>query len=110
MFFVVDAITTKDTEVHKGCQSGGRRIHESPNTISSRDFSRRTCFSDCTDLLCARACGERCAAEISGLRWHIHRPRQQRIYAYRFDSSTGKMTSLGLAAETAQPSFFVVDA
>src|SRR5580704_14561590 len=32
------------------------------------------------------------------------------IYAYRFDSSTGKMTSLGLAAETAQPSFFVVDA
>src|SRR5271156_4151221 len=32
------------------------------------------------------------------------------IYAYRFDSSTGKMTSLGLAAETAQPSFLAVDA
>jgi 6-phosphogluconolactonase len=32
------------------------------------------------------------------------------IYAYRFDSSTGKFTSLGLAAETAQPSFLAADA
>src|ERR1700686_810951 len=31
------------------------------------------------------------------------------IYAYRFDSSTGKLTSLGLAAETAEPSFLAVD-
>ncbi|MGA8490753.1 MAG: lactonase family protein, partial [Terriglobales bacterium] len=31
------------------------------------------------------------------------------IYAYRFDSSTGKMTSLGLAVETVQPSFLAVD-
>jgi 6-phosphogluconolactonase len=31
------------------------------------------------------------------------------IYAYRFDSSTGKLTSLGLAAEAAQPSFLAVD-
>jgi len=31
------------------------------------------------------------------------------IYAYRFDSSTGKMTSLGLAAETTEPSFLAVD-
>ncbi len=31
------------------------------------------------------------------------------IYAYGFDSATGKMTSLGLAAETAQPSFLAVD-
>ena len=31
------------------------------------------------------------------------------IYAYRFDSSTGKLTSLGLAAETAAPSFLTVD-
>jgi 6-phosphogluconolactonase len=31
------------------------------------------------------------------------------IYAYRFDSSTGKMTSLGLAAETGEPSFLAVD-
>ncbi len=30
------------------------------------------------------------------------------IYAYRFDSSTGKLTSLGLAAETAEPSFLAV--
>jgi len=31
------------------------------------------------------------------------------IYAYRFDSSTGKLTSLGLAAEVAEPSFLTVD-
>jgi 6-phosphogluconolactonase len=31
------------------------------------------------------------------------------IYVYRFDSSTGKLTSLGLAAETAEPSFLAVD-
>jgi 6-phosphogluconolactonase len=31
------------------------------------------------------------------------------IYIYRFDSSTGKLTSLGLAAETAEPSFLAVD-
>ena len=31
------------------------------------------------------------------------------IYAYRFDSSTGKLVSLGLAAETAEPSFLAVD-
>ena len=31
------------------------------------------------------------------------------IYAYRFDSSSGKMTSLGLAVETAEPSFLAVD-
>ena len=27
------------------------------------------------------------------------------IYAYRFDSSTGKLTSVGLAVESAEPSF-----
>ena len=31
------------------------------------------------------------------------------IYAYHFDSSTGKMTSLGLAAESTAPSFLAVD-
>lgn len=31
------------------------------------------------------------------------------IYAYRFDSSTGKLTSLGLAADAAEPSFLAVD-
>jgi 6-phosphogluconolactonase len=31
------------------------------------------------------------------------------IYAYRFDSSTGKLISLGLAAETPEPSFLTVD-
>src|ERR1700691_1191081 len=31
------------------------------------------------------------------------------IYAYRFDSSTGKLTSLGLAAESAEPSFLAAD-
>lgn len=31
------------------------------------------------------------------------------IYAYRFDSSSGKLTSLGLAAESAEPSFLAVD-
>jgi 6-phosphogluconolactonase len=30
------------------------------------------------------------------------------IYVYRFDSSTGKLTSIGLAAETAEPSFLAV--
>jgi 6-phosphogluconolactonase len=31
------------------------------------------------------------------------------IYAYRFDSSSGKLTSLGLAAEAAEPSFLAID-
>ena len=31
------------------------------------------------------------------------------IYAYRFDSSRGKLASLGLAAETPEPSFLTVD-
>lgn len=31
------------------------------------------------------------------------------IYAYRLDSATGKLTSLGLAAEAAEPSFLTVD-
>src|ERR1700688_399373 len=31
------------------------------------------------------------------------------IYAYRFDSSNGKLTALGLAAQTAEPSFLAVD-
>lgn len=31
------------------------------------------------------------------------------IYAYRFDSSTGKLTSLGLASESANPSFLTSD-
>jgi 6-phosphogluconolactonase len=31
------------------------------------------------------------------------------IYAYRFDSSTGKLTSLGLAAESKEPSFLAAD-
>jgi 6-phosphogluconolactonase len=31
------------------------------------------------------------------------------IYAYRFNSSTGKLISLGLAAETAAPSFLAID-
>ncbi|MGA8646048.1 MAG: beta-propeller fold lactonase family protein, partial [Candidatus Sulfotelmatobacter sp.] len=30
------------------------------------------------------------------------------IYAYRFDSGTGELTSIGLAAETANPSFLAV--
>jgi 6-phosphogluconolactonase len=30
------------------------------------------------------------------------------IYAYRFDATTGKLTSIGLAAETADPSFVAV--
>lgn len=28
------------------------------------------------------------------------------IYAYRFDAATGKLTPLGLAAESAEPSFW----
>jgi 6-phosphogluconolactonase len=31
------------------------------------------------------------------------------IYGYRFDSGTGKLTSIGLAAETVNPSFLAVD-
>jgi len=31
------------------------------------------------------------------------------IYAYRFDSSSGKLTALGLAAESANPSFLAAD-
>ena len=33
----------------------------------------------------------------------------QGIYAYRLDSSTGKLTSLGLAADATEPSFLAVD-
>ena len=32
------------------------------------------------------------------------------IYAYRFDATTGQSTALGLAAESAQPSFLAADA
>ncbi len=31
------------------------------------------------------------------------------VYAYRFDAATGELTSLGLAAETASPSFLAAD-
>ena len=34
--------------------------------------------------------------------------KSQGIYAYRFDSSTGQITSLGLAAETTNPSFVAI--
>jgi len=36
-------------------------------------------------------------------------PHSDGIYAYRFDESTGKLTSLGLAAKTVNPSFLAVD-
>ncbi len=39
---------------------------------------------------------------------YTNRQRAQGIYAYRFDSATGKFTSLGLAAETPDPSFFII--
>jgi len=35
-------------------------------------------------------------------------PKSKGIYAYRFDARTGKFTSIGLAAETPNPSFVVV--
>src|SRR5712692_8280661 len=34
--------------------------------------------------------------------------KSQGIYAYRFKAATGQLTSLGLAAETASPSFLAV--
>src|SRR5580704_18458007 len=36
-------------------------------------------------------------------------PASKGIYAYRFDASTGQATSLGLVAETVNPSFLAVD-
>src|SRR5690242_12761239 len=36
-------------------------------------------------------------------------PASKGIYAYRFDAATGQSTSLGLAAETVNPSFLAVD-
>jgi 6-phosphogluconolactonase len=36
-------------------------------------------------------------------------PASKGIYAYRFDAGTGQTTSLGLVAETANPSFLAVD-
>lgn len=36
-------------------------------------------------------------------------PASKGIYAYRFDASTGRATPLGLAAETANPSFLAID-
>jgi 6-phosphogluconolactonase len=36
-------------------------------------------------------------------------PQSQGIYAYRFEESTGKFASLGLAAKTVNPSFLAVD-
>jgi len=36
-------------------------------------------------------------------------PKSQGIYAYRFDAGTGRLTSLGLAAESVNPSFLAVD-
>ena len=36
-------------------------------------------------------------------------PASKGIYAYRFDASTGQATSLGLVAETVNPSFLAID-
>ena len=36
-------------------------------------------------------------------------PKSRGIYAYRFDSATGRLSPLGLAAETANPSFLAAD-
>ncbi|HVO63893.1 MAG TPA: beta-propeller fold lactonase family protein, partial [Terriglobales bacterium] len=36
-------------------------------------------------------------------------PTSKGIYAFRFNQSTGRTTSIGLAAETANPSFLVTD-
>ena len=36
-------------------------------------------------------------------------PNSKGIYAYRFDTATGQATPLGLAAETQNPSFLVID-
>src|SRR5512140_1672574 len=36
-------------------------------------------------------------------------PKSKGIYAYRFDSATGKVAALGLAAATANPSFIAFD-
>lgn len=36
-------------------------------------------------------------------------PKSQGIYAYRFESGRGRLSSLGLAAETKNPSFLAVD-
>src|SRR6516165_2825285 len=36
-------------------------------------------------------------------------PHSKGIYAFRFDASTGELTSLGLMAESTNPSFLAVD-
>ena len=36
-------------------------------------------------------------------------PESKGIYAYNYDAATGKLTPLGLAAETANPSFLAID-
>src|SRR6267378_3987794 len=36
-------------------------------------------------------------------------PTSKGIYGYRFDAATGQATSLGLAAETVNPSFLAID-
>src|SRR6478672_4186222 len=36
-------------------------------------------------------------------------PQSKGIYVYRFDSATGKLTPLGVAAETPNPSFVATD-
>ena len=37
-------------------------------------------------------------------------PESEGIYAYAYDAATGKLTPLGVAARTANPSFLAIDA
>src|ERR1700720_4215814 len=39
---------------------------------------------------------------------YTHKTASKGIYAYRFDPGTGKLTSLGVAAESEDPSFLAV--
>lgn len=39
---------------------------------------------------------------------YTHSPKSKGIYAYRFDASNGKFTSIGMAAESANPAFLAV--
>jgi 6-phosphogluconolactonase len=59
-------------------------------------------------LACVPACIPACGAEWVAYVGTYTSGASKGIYAYRFDDSTGKLTALGLAAETSNPSFLAV--
>ena len=62
-------------------------------------------------VLCNHPPSALCGREtfFPGLCWHLHRATSKGIYNYRFDTKTGKLTPIGLAAELPNLLFLATD-